>query len=267
MTLLVWKIVVSAGLVIAVTAVAERFGPRIGGLAASLPQLAVVSLVFFGLEQGLAFAAESAFWNIAGICATFPFIIGYLAGAALAPRHRLLSIAAGAVTATALFALASLMIGAVEPSRLVVVPLAAALCAATLWLFRHLPDSAPLRRVRISVPLLVVRAGVASVSVILFTSVAHILGPKWSGLVTGYPVNVLPVIAMLHFHYGVDVVRAVVKVWPMGAFGICVFNLVAWLTVTRLGLVAAVPLGYLADFIYLASFDAIRRLWLQRRSV
>ena len=39
------------------------------------------------------------------------------------------------------------------------------------------------------------------------------------------------------------------------------------LTVTRLGLAAAVPLGYLADFIYLASFDAIRRLWLQRRSV
>jgi uncharacterized membrane protein (GlpM family) len=79
-TLLVWKIVVSAGLVIAVTAVAERFGPRIGGLAASLPQLAVVSLVFFGLEQGLEFAAESAFWNIAGICATFPFIMGYVAG-------------------------------------------------------------------------------------------------------------------------------------------------------------------------------------------
>jgi hypothetical protein len=80
----------------------------------------------------------------------------------------------------------------VEPSRLVVVPLAATLCAATLWLFRHLPDSAPLRRVRISLPLLAVRAAVASVSVILLTSVAHILGPKWSGLVTGYPVNALP---------------------------------------------------------------------------
>ena len=53
LTLLLAKIVVSAGLVVAVTAVAERFGPRVGGLAASLPQLAVVSLIFFGLEQGL----------------------------------------------------------------------------------------------------------------------------------------------------------------------------------------------------------------------
>jgi hypothetical protein len=56
-------------------------------------------------SRARSFAAESALWNIAGICATFPFIIGYVAGAALAPRHRLLSIAAGAVTATALFAL------------------------------------------------------------------------------------------------------------------------------------------------------------------
>ena len=85
------------------------------------------------------------------------------------------------------------------------------------------------------------------------------MDPKWSGLVTGYPVNTLPVIALLHFHYGLDVARAIMKVWPLGAFGICVFNLVAWLTVVRLGLTASVPLGYVADFIYLLSFDALRR--------
>jgi hypothetical protein len=264
LTLLLAKIVVSAGLVVAVTAVAERFGPRVGGLAASLPQLAVVSLIFFGLEQGLPFAAESAFWNIAGICATIPFVIGYLAGATLARRPRLLSITVGTLTGTGLFALASAVIGTVELSRLVVVPLAAALCATTAWLFRRLPDTAPLQPVRVTAALLAVRAGLASVSVILLTSVAHMLGPKWSGLVTGYPVNTLPVIALLHFHYGLDVARAIMKVWPIGAFGICVFNLVAWQTVVRLGLIAAVPLGYVADFIYLLSFDALRRLWLRR---
>jgi hypothetical protein len=264
LSLLLAKIVVSAGLVVAVTAVAERFGPRVGGLVASVPQLAVVSLVFFGLEQGLAFAAESAFWNIAGICATFPFFVGYLAGASLVRRSRLLSIAVGALTATALFAIASVVIGAFAPSRVVVVPLAAALCATTGWLFRRLPDTAPLRPVRVSASLLAVRAGLASISVILFTSLAHALGPKWSGVLTGYPVNVLPVIAVLHFHYGLDVARAITKVWPIGAFGICVFNLVAWLTVARLGLVASVPLGYLADFIYLLSLDAIRRAWRRR---
>ena len=201
------------------------------GLPQDCSELAVVSLVFFGLEQGLEFAAESAFWNIAGICATIPFVIGYLAGATLARGSRAASIAAGALTATALFAIASVIIGTLAPSRLVVVPLAAALCAGTWWLFRRLPDTAPMRPIRVSASLVAVRAGLASVSVILFTSVAHALGPKWSGLLTGYPVNTLPVIAVLHYHYGLDVARATMKVWPLGAFGICVFNLVAWLTV------------------------------------
>jgi hypothetical protein len=264
LSLLLAKIVVSAGLVVVVTALAERFGPRVGGIAASVPQLAVVSLIFFGLDQGLEFAAESAFWNIAGICATIPFVIGYVAGATFAYRSRVTSIAAGALTATALFALASVIIGGLTPPRLVVVPLAAALCAGTAWLFRRLPDTAPMRPVRVSPSLLAVRAGLASVSVILFTSLAHALGPKWSGVLTGYPVNTLPVIAVLHFHYGLDVARAALKVWPLGAFGICVFNLVAWMTVARLGLIASVPLGYIADFIYLLTLDAIRRAWLRR---
>lgn len=266
MTLLFSKIIVSAGIVVTVTATAERYGPRVGGLAASLPQLAVVSLVFFGLEQGLEFAAETAFWNISGICSTIPFVIGYVAGAAFAPGRRLLSIAAGTLAGNMLFVVATATLGAIRLPALTVVPLAAVLCAGTLWFVRHLPDTAPLQRVGTSVTLLAVRAVLASVAVVVVTSVAHILGPKWSGLVTGYPVNALPVIAVLHFHYGLDVVRAMVKVWPIGVFGICLFNLAAWLTVARLGLTASILLGYVADLVYLLLVDTARRMWLAREA-
>jgi hypothetical protein len=266
MTLLFSKIVISAGMVVAVTATAERYGPRLGGLAASLPQLAAVSLVFFGLEQGLEFAAETAFWNISGICSTIPFVIGYVAGAALVPGHRLLSIAAGTLTGNVLFVFATATLGAIRLPALAVVPLAGLLCAGTLWFVRHLPDTAPLQRVGASVALLAVRAGVASVAVVVVTSVAHILGPKWSGLVTGYPVNALPVIAVLHFHYGLDVIRAMAKVWPIGVFGICIFNLIAWLTVARLGLAASILLGYIADLVYLLLVDTVRRMWMGREA-
>ena len=254
----------SAGLVVAVTAVAERYGPRVGGLVASLPQLAVISLIFFALEQGLEFAAESAFWNIAGMCSTIPFVIGYVAGAVLVPRRRLFSIAAGALTGTALFGITTVAMAAIELPRPAVVPLAVALCSGASWLFRRLPDTAPLQRVPISAPLLAVRASLASVFVLLFTSVAHMLGPKSSGLITGYPVNILPVIGVLHFHYGPDVARALMKAWPIGVLGICLFDLVAWLTVARLGLMVSIPLGYLVDVIYLLLFEASRRTSAKR---
>lgn len=266
MTLILSKIIVSAGLVVAVTALAERYGPRVGGLVASLPQLAVLSLVFFGLEQGLEFAAESAFWNIPRILSTIPFVIGYVAGATLVPNRRLLSIATGSLAANVLFALTTATLGTITLPRQAVVPLAAAVCGGTLWLLRRLPDTAPLQRVRVSVTLLAVRAALASIAVVLITSVAHILGPKWAGLVTGYPVNSLPVIVVLHFHYGLDVIRAMAKVWPVGVFGICIFNLVAWATVARLGLPVSISLGYAADLGYLLVFDIARRMWLGREA-
>jgi Ca2+/H+ antiporter len=59
--LLLAKIVVSVGFVLLGTAAAERLGPRLGGLIAATPQMAVVSLIFFALEQGHIFAAESSF--------------------------------------------------------------------------------------------------------------------------------------------------------------------------------------------------------------
>jgi hypothetical protein len=89
-------------------------------------------------------------------------------------------------------------------------------------------------------------------------SAAHSIGPKWAGLVTRFPVNSLPVMAILHAHYGVGVVKPFIKIFPAAAFGICLFNLVAWLALERLGLVATIALGYAVDIAYPAALHALR---------
>jgi hypothetical protein len=91
--------------------------------------------------------------------------------------------------------------------------------------------------------------------VLTVTSLAQVLGPKWSGLVAGFPVNSLPVMAILHFHYGRQTIKPLVKLWPAGAFGICLFNLVAWLTTERLGVAATIVLGYAVDVLYLLALN------------
>jgi hypothetical protein len=107
LALLVSKIALSAGFTLAGTTAVERLGPRIGGLVASVPQLAVVSLIFFAIEQGLGFAAESAFWSIPGMCATLTVFLGYLVGSELVPAPRPASITAGVALGTVCFALAA----------------------------------------------------------------------------------------------------------------------------------------------------------------
>jgi hypothetical protein len=253
--LLLAKILVSAGIVIVVTLAAERLGPRIGGLVAATPQMSVVTLVFFSLEQGRAFAAETAFWTIPGVCATIPVYLAYLAATGRVRGSAAVSIGAGAAAGVAAFAVSIAALGALPLTRATVVPFAALVCLLAARLVRRLPDTAPLARVRTSAGLLAARAGVSTAMVLTVTSLAQVLGPKWSGLVAGFPVNSLPVMAILHFHYGRQTIKPLVKLWPAGAFGICLFNLVAWLTTERLGVAATIVLGYAVDVLYLLALN------------
>ena len=249
--LLIAKIVVSAGFVLLGTAAAERLGPRLGGLIAATPQMAVVSLIFFAIEQGHTFAAQSSFWNIPGMCSTIPVLLAYLVATKLVTTPRLASVAAGVMVGAASFGLAASLYGAIPLTYATVVPFAAIVCGVTSWMVRGLPETAVLRRVPTSPVLLAARAAVSAITVVTVTSLAHLLGPKWSGLIVAFPVNTLPVIVILHWHYGSGVIKPFIKRFPSGAFGVCLFNVVAFLCLERLGLVLTVALAYAVDLAYI----------------
>jgi len=198
LALLIAKIVVSVGFVLVGTAAAERLGPRLGGLIAATPQMAVVSLIFFAIEQGHAFAAESSFWNIRGMCSTIPVLLVYLVATKLVAALRAASIAAGVTLGSASFVADASLFGAIPMGRVTVIPFAAAICAVTRWMVWSLPETAELRRVPTSPLLLATRAAASALTVVIVTSLAHLLGPKWSGLIVAFPVNTLPVIVILH---------------------------------------------------------------------
>jgi len=69
------------------------------------------------------------------------------------------------------------------------------------------------------------------------------------------------VMAILHYHYGARTIEPMVKLWPAGAFGICLFNLAAWLTLARLGVVGSLMVSYVVDAAYLM---ALNWRWLLR---
>lgn len=219
----------------------------------------MLSLIFFTIEQGPTFAAESAFWTIPGMCATVPVYLGYLVATRLVPAPRAASVSAGAVVGTASFVVSTVALSLLPLGPLTVMPLAAAVCAAATFAVRGLPDTARLTRAPTSLPLLATRVGVSALTVLAVTSAAHLLGPKWSGLVVGFPVNSLPVMALLHARYGAGVIMPFIRIFPAGAFGICLFNLVASRTLVRLGLPATIALAYGVDLVYLAAVARIRR--------
>jgi hypothetical protein len=259
LTLLLAKILVAVAFVLIGTGATERLGPRLGGLIAATPQMSVIALIFFAIEQGHAFAAESSFWSIRGMCSTIPVLLAYLAATRFVAAPRAASIAAGTLLGAASFVVAASVFAAIPMGRAGVIPFAAAVCAVASILVWRLPETAELRRVPASPLLLAARAAVSALAVVVVTSLAHLLGPKWSGLIVAFPVNTLPVIVILHWHYGGDVIKPFIKRFPSGVFGVCLFNLVAFLWLERLGLPLTVVLAYGVDIAYVALVG-----WLSR---
>jgi hypothetical protein len=187
LVLLISKVTLSAGFTLAGTAAVERLGPRIGGLVAAVPQLAVVSLIFFAIEQGLGFAAESAFWSIPGMCATLTVLLGYLAGMELVPAPRSMSIAAGVALGTVCFALSAALLSVTPLNRWSVIPVAAGACFGISWILRRLPDTTPLQRISASPWLYAIRAGTSVLTVLTVTGLAPSARPQVVGPHGGIP--------------------------------------------------------------------------------
>ena len=144
--LLATKVLVSAGCVLAGATAAVRLGPRLGGPVASVRQLAVVSLVFFMIEPGPAFASQTAFWEHPGDVRDRPVFLGYLAATRMVPTPRPTSICAGVGLGAASFVLAAAVFGAIPLIRGLVVRFAAAVSGGAGWLVRGLPDRARVKR-------------------------------------------------------------------------------------------------------------------------
>ena len=77
MLLIVIKIVVTSAMVLALSWINERVGPRIAGILAGFPLGIAVSLFFIGVEQGAGFAAEASVSTLGGLGASLAFCCVY----------------------------------------------------------------------------------------------------------------------------------------------------------------------------------------------
>ena len=77
MTLLFAKLAVSISVVLGLSILAERTGPRAAGVLSGYPLGTAILLYFIGLEQGVVFATESAVYALPGLIATLAFLYAY----------------------------------------------------------------------------------------------------------------------------------------------------------------------------------------------
>jgi hypothetical protein len=230
---LVLKMAVTAGFVVAASMVAERAGPAVGAMIATLPIAAAPAYVFLALDHDSAFIARSAIGSLSANAVTGLFALAY---AMLAQRQGLIvsmTLALGAWFAFA-FALSSFewtLLGVIAFNALVFavcLPLAARLC--------HVPMP-PAKRRWYDMAL---RAGMVACLVAVVVGTSARVGPAVTGTLAVFPIVLTSLILIFQPRVGGPAAAALIAntIWGLAGFSTAVLVLH----------VAAVPLGTWAAY-------------------
>jgi len=227
LTLLV-KMAVTAGFVLVATVTAERAGPLVGGLVATLPLGAGPVYVFLALDHGASFIAESAVNSLAINTVNVIFALTY----ALLAQKRSLPVSLS-VALMLWFALAWTaheihwtMPAAILPN-IVVLGVSIALAAP----LRHVP----IPRVHARWHDLAMRAGLVALLVGLTVTLSFSIGPSGSGILAVFPVILMSIMLILHRRVGGKPTAAVMAHAVTGLVGFAFACIVLHYTAEPLG--------------------------------
>ncbi|WP_129141733.1 hypothetical protein [Modicisalibacter coralii] len=244
----VCKLLVSIGVVLGLSLIAERVSTRVAGLLSGYPLGTAIALFFIGLEIGPDFAADSAVHTLAGFTATLALGGGYLL---CGRRDGLPGVLAGTVGGLLCWLAASTVLASLAVTRVSGTLITLAAIGLFIGLYRNIPERPATTRGAFSWPALGFRAGLAAAIIFLITGLAHVLPAAWAGLLSAFPVTMFPFLVILHLTHGAAPTATVIKHYPAGLGSLLAYALCVSLTYDRWGL----ALGTLAGF-------AVATLWL-----
>lgn len=225
---LVAKMVVTAGFVLVATSTAERAGPLLAGMVATLPVGAGPVYLFLALDHDSAFIAQSAVNSLAINAANAVFAVIY---AVLAQKQARAVSLGGAF---AVWLVAALVIHSTQWSFAGAAVMNVVVLGLCQWLAR------PLRHVRMP-PFharwsdLAMRALLVATLVGVVVTFSFQLGPAGSGILAVFPVVLLSIILILHNRVGGKASAAVIANAPLGLVGFGFACSVLHFTVVPLG--------------------------------
>jgi len=230
--ILVVKLVLVPVLIALITLAGARFGPRIAGVLTGLPVVAGPIVFFMALEQGPAFAARSATATLAAFGSLAAFCIVY----ALAALRS--SWGTSTVLGWLAFLAATLGLHRLAPSLgvSIAIALVAPLVVTALTPRPPLPPAGARAVTRAEIVLRML-TGVGMM--LILTGLAHLLGPRVSGLLTVFPVATTILAVFAHRNDGAAFAIHLIRGLATGLYCLGAFFIVLALALDHLNLATA----------------------------
>jgi len=207
------RMAVAAGFVVSASVIAERSGPVIGALVATLPISAGPAYAFLALDHDAAFIAQGALASLPINAATIFLGLTYVV---LAQRHSALVSCAGAVVVWVILAWIIRSVPWTLAGGLIVNIIAYAICIPLLRRFQHVKMPLITRR-WYDIPL---RAALVATLVATVVTLSGWVGPTISGILALFPVVFTSMMLILHPRIGGPPTAAVIANSAWGLLGL-----------------------------------------------
>lgn len=233
---LILKMACAALIVVSVTVVAEKAGPVVGGLLATLPVMSGPAYFFLALDHDAAFLSQTAFSTFAQNIPTAIFATCY---AVLAQRFSTLPSTLSALVVWMAYLALSLWGDQGFPTALTLSICVFPLCIVIVAPYRHATASAG----RPSIRDLVMRGLVLGLLVGAIEVLSLVAGPRWTGALAAAPVFYLCLMVILQRRLGGPAASAVIANTLAGFAGTSYAFLAVFLLAPQLGKWPALAIG------------------------
>jgi uncharacterized membrane protein (GlpM family) len=250
---LVFKMTMTAAVVVFISVVVERSGPFVGALIAALPTAAGAAYVILAIEHSSSFIAASAVGSMAIGAAVAIFAAVY---AVLAQRHGLV-LSLGMSLLVWFICAALLRQFDWTPLRALVLNAAVyAVTIAVSWRYRSSAPPRKFLRTRYDIPL---RALAAAIVVVVVTSASHSIGSFASGMFALFPIVFCSSIVILHPRVGGKSTASVMAHAQVALIGLTLAFLAVHYLAEPLGAWAALAIGLCISVAWSGMLMLVRR--------
>jgi len=215
---LLFRMAITAAFVVSASIIAERSGPVIGALVATLPISAGPSYVFLALDHDAAFIAEGALASLPINAATIVLALTY---AALAQRFSVWVSAGAAIAVWLVLATLIRRFAWMLLAGLIANAITFAICVPLMRPYMHVKKMPLITRRWYDIPL---RAGLVAMLVAIVVTTSSWVGPKISGIMALFPIVFTSLMLVLHPRIGGPPTAAAISngAWGLMGFGLAI---------------------------------------------
>lgn len=235
--LLALKMATAAAVVVGCSLLAERSGPMVAALIATLPISIGPVYIFLALDHDAAFIAQGTLGSMSANLANAALCFVYVP---LAQRFGTLICLSAAVLA---WLAALLLLRALEPSFPVLLITTILVYGSLHLLFRRYRAARPKHQPGRPWYLIPMRAGFVAMLAAVVTTLSSQVGPAWSGALAALPVVLTSMIALLQPRIGGPAVAAVIANSALALIGFAVAIGSVHLTAVPLGSPLSLTIG------------------------